>query len=431
MITNDRQYRSTKAQAARLRSAIDDYDALVLVGQGLDPIIVEAQRRGLDQQLRELQADIGRYEALRSGTHDRFTAKAITEIGERLIECRIAQNLTQRELALRLGMREQQVQRYEQERYQSASLSRIAEVGRALELVIEAELRVAAGNADVGATRPFEFDPKKLPIQQMKKRGWLRQVRAETSSPNPSDVELAAAFITQSAGGNHVNALHRQNLKLAAKADPYALLAWKARVLHRARQLRGQVPEGRGIDPIFVRKLVSLSQDADGVVASVDVLRSAGIIVVFEQHLPSTYLDGAALLLDNSVPVIALTLRHDRLDNFWFVLLHELGHVVRHRDNGLRDGFFDDDASPSVAQQESEADEFALNALIPDELWKNSFVRFTKSRAEVVKFASRIGVGPAVVAGRIRNERGDYSLFSDLVGSGEVKKRISEANLMA
>ncbi|NJL20730.1 MAG: hypothetical protein HC895_07860 [Leptolyngbyaceae cyanobacterium SM1_3_5] len=45
-------------------------------------------------------------------------------------------------------------------------------------------------------------------------------------------------------------------------------------------------------------------------------------------HLPQTYLDGAALLLPDGTPVVALTLRYDRIDNFWFVLLHELGHIL-------------------------------------------------------------------------------------------------------
>src|SRR3546814_7105056 len=61
------------------------------------------------------------------------------------------------------------------------------------------------------------------------------------------------------------------------------------------------------------------------------MLNSAGVRVVVERHLPKTYLDGAAMLLDGKDAIIALTLRHDRLDNFWFVLFHELGHIVRHR----------------------------------------------------------------------------------------------------
>ena len=52
-----------------------------------------------------------------------------------------------------------------------------------------------------------------------------------------------------------------------------------------------------------------------------------GIPLVIERHLPRTYLDGAALRLGDGRPVVALTLRYDRIDSFWFCLLHELAHV--------------------------------------------------------------------------------------------------------
>lgn len=426
MITNDRQYRVTRAQVQRFRSALDGYDPVALVGEGLDPVVVEAQRRGLEQQLRELERAVLKYEALLAREQHTFVASSLSEIGAALIEARVAQSLTQRELAERLGMREQQVQRYEQERYQTANLGRLAEVAAALNLAVSVECR---SDESVDVAPAAAFDARKLPVRQMKKRGWLQRVQLEGHA-NPSDFDLAAAFVAQATGGRQLTSLHKQNLKLAGKADPYALLAWKARVLERARSLRDGLGAPKNIDPIFVRKLVSLSRTADGVVEAVNLLRTAGVIVVFEEHLPSTYLDGAALLLDGVVAVVALTLRHDRLDNFWFVLLHELGHVVCHRNSGLQDGFFDDDSMPSVEGLEAEADGFALNALIPEEVWRTSFVRFTRSRDEVVNFSIRIGVGASVVAGRIRNERHDYSLFSDLVGVGEVRKRIRDAGLM-
>lgn len=426
MITNDRQFRVTRTQAQRFRAALDTYDPLELVRQGLDPLIVEAQRTGMEQQLRELERAIQKYEALRSSEQRSFFAKSISEIGDVLIEARVSQGLTQRDLASRLEMREQQIQRYEQERYQSANLTRIAAIAQALSLAVTSECRLVEASEE---SAEFSFDPRKLPVRQMKKRGWLEGVELDDRARH-SDFELAAAFVVQATGGHQLTALHRQNLKLGAKADPYALLAWKARVFQKARVVRGQLGPPRNLDPIVIRKLVQLSISPDGVVEAIKLLRGIGVIVVFEEHLPSTYLDGAALLLDNAIPVVGMTLRHDRLDNFWFVLLHELGHIVRHRESGLQDGFFDDDSVPAVAQLEAEADEFARGALIPDEIWKASFVRFTKSRDQVVEFASRVGIGVSVVAGRIRNERDDFSIFNELIGIGEVKRRLVGANLM-
>src|SRR5262249_4510109 len=134
MITNERQYRITKSQAERFRAALRDFNEIDLVKQGVDPVIIAAQRASIEQQLTELEKDIAYYESLRSGRVKRLFPSKITDIGENLIEARISQGLSQKSLAERLGMKEQQVQRYEQERYLSANLIRVAEVAEALQL---------------------------------------------------------------------------------------------------------------------------------------------------------------------------------------------------------------------------------------------------------------------------------------------------------
>ena len=136
------------------------------------------------------------------------------------------------------------------------------------------------------------------------------------------------------------------------------------------------------------------------------------------------------MMVNGDTPIIGLTLRHDRLDNFWFTLLHELGHVFLHRDQGLRDGFFDEEGAPSVDKLEKEADSFAESAFITNEVWAKSFVRFTRDKNQVIEFAKNHGISSAVVAGRIRRERKDYTIFSELVGQGELRKMMSSAGYL-
>ena len=141
--------------------------------------------------------------------------------------------------------------------------------------------------------------------------------------------------------------------------------------------------------------------------------------------------DDAFLVVGESVgveegrPIIGMTLRYDRLDNFWFILMHELAHVGRHeaRDENQ---FFDDMSlrgANNVADDciEIQADEWAEEALIPGDVWKASAVQFSPRPLDVIQLASEVGVHPAVVAGRVRYERGDYRLLSQLVGNGEVR----------
>ena len=119
-------------------------------------------------------------------------------------------------------------------------------------------------------------------------------------------------------------------------------------------------------------------------------------------------------------PVIGLTLRFDRLDNFWYVLLHELGHVFLHLTDGLRYDFFDEEETSGDDKVEREADAFALNNLIPEAKWDECLSRFALSEEAVQIDAKNIGIDASIIAGRIRKERGDYTILASLIGQGQV-----------
>ena len=149
-------------------------------------------------------------------------------------------------------------------------------------------------------------------------------------------------------------------------------------------------------------------------------------------HLPRTHLDGAVLRLADGRPVIGLTLRYDRVDNFWFCLLHELAHVGRHFDNDP-DGYFFDDLKLQEQERwshdsrEAEADSWAEEALIPQGIWETSPVRSAPSAIGVINLAQVLQVHPAIVAGRVRYERRNYRLLSQFVGSGQIRRQFEES----
>jgi HTH-type transcriptional regulator/antitoxin HigA len=141
-------------------------------------------------------------------------------------------------------------------------------------------------------------------------------------------------------------------------------------------------------------------------------------------HLPGTYLDGAAMRRPaDGAPVIALTLRHDRIDNFWFTLLHEFCHVARHL--GAESSLIVDDLEvASRAKLELEADAFAQEALVPKGTWKLADNPELTSE-EVTDVASRAGVHPSIVAGRWQRTYSDYRRFSKLIIRGEVRSLLN------
>ena len=117
------------------------------------------------------------------------------------------------------------------------------------------------------------------------------------------------------------------------------------------------------------------------------------------------------MLDDEDRPVIGLTLRYDRLDNFWFVLFHELGHLFLHLFNGWCFDFFDEENASDTDSVEAEADKFALNALLPEKLWDQCLSRFALSEESVKIDADNLGIAPSIIAGRIRKELNDYTIL--------------------
>ena len=168
-----------------------------------------------------------------------------------------------------------------------------------------------------------------------------------------------------------------------------------------------------------IRYLVRLSWMERGPQLAKEFLEEKGIALVIEPHLPSTWLDGAAMLGRNGLPIIGLTLRDDRLDNFWFTLVHECIHVWKHLDStgfrAIADENIERPDTDTIAI-EKEANELAAELLLPRGAWRRSDAYLNPSAAAIQQLAAKLQINPAIVAGRLRFERQDYSLFTKLVG---------------
>ncbi|MCE2520592.1 MAG: ImmA/IrrE family metallo-endopeptidase, partial [Alphaproteobacteria bacterium] len=199
------------------------------------------------------------------------------------------------------------------------------------------------------------------------------------------------------------------------------------RILERARHnaTHKDIPVFQ-LDKRWLPELVALTRYVDGPGKARDLLARHGIILVIEKHLAGTYLDGAAMLDENDRPVIGLTLRFDRLDNFWCVLFHEIGHIFLHLMEGVRYDFFDEEGVIARDRIELEADEFALNSLIPLESWNECLSRFAMSEESVRIDAERLCIDVSIIAGRIRRERGNYTVLNNLVGQDHVRAQFAE-----
>jgi HTH-type transcriptional regulator/antitoxin HigA len=134
MITNERQYRISKSQLAKFESAVLGFDLKEAAERIGSRVLAKAELDALKSECEVLSSQIQDYEALKSGAVTVLEAESLDELPSILIRARIAKGLSQRELAIRLGLQEQQIQRYESEEYASASQRRIVEVARTLGL---------------------------------------------------------------------------------------------------------------------------------------------------------------------------------------------------------------------------------------------------------------------------------------------------------
>jgi HTH-type transcriptional regulator/antitoxin HigA len=204
-------------------------------------------------------------------------------------------------------------------------------------------------------------------------------------------------------------------------------MAWVTHVIDTAQADAPRVSfEPSSLNDGFIRMLVRLSVHADGPKQALVALRDIGISAVVESGLPGMSVDGASLHTSAAGPVLALTLRYNRLDNFWFTLLHELGHIALHLSEPSAEVFLDSLEENAEDEQESEAEAnaFAKDGLIPRDLWLRSDAYRLGSERSALNLADQLGVHPALVAGRIRHERRNFRILSDLVGEGGVRDAI-------
>ena len=233
------------------------------------------------------------------------------------------------------------------------------------------------------------------PVSELIKRGWIDDTDSideleryvctflEIGSPDQQPRLAASLRQTQS-----------------RTPETAAQITWVKRVKHLARaQKVGEYNRSQVLAAL--PDLLAQARVVEGVSQVPALLHGLGVHFVIVPHLPHTYLDGAAFEIEGH-PVVALTLRYNRIDNFWFTLLHELAHSLA----GHQGLFLDNLDILGDSKEEVEANRLAQDWLIdPDALTR--FVNATKpyfSRKTIVAFAHQQGRHPGIIVGRLHHE---------------------------
>lgn len=264
------------------------------------------------------------------------------------------------------------------------------------------------------------LDPSDVPADLIMKRGWI--------APGESVSEWLKRLMAPV--GSPILLKNTLTFGATARTNRTNVWLWLAQVRELADSrtyLQGRYSKD-ALNLDLIKYVARLSWMDKGPRLAKDFLEERGIAVVIEPHLPKTFLDGAAMLGRSGAPVIGLTLRENRLDNFWFTLVHELIHVWKHLDPAKRRAIADENIEKANETEaiEREANDLASEILVPRAVWRRSAARLKPSTQSIQALARELQVHPAIVAGRVRYERRNYSLFSGLVGYRQAQAQFPE-----
>lgn len=434
IIGTDRQASAAQQRIDAISETLSSENILADLTTGLPFVMIEGVRRTLLAEREDLRRHLSAIDDAKNGNPESLVELSAGDIGEKLIAARVIRGLTQKDLARKLGKKPQEIQRWESEGYSKITLSNFKKISVLLGVKISSDIIWPDPN-------PMEFlpptDPKKLKkiIKHARDHGWFKPEPNLNSESEREHVYFQLSqLIMEDNGRARTPSLLRTGLRVTEASDDLTLLAWKAHVTRQAEaMIKAGVPDFDILNLAWLQTIPTLSVEEDGPLLAQELLLQHGIILIVEPQIAGMTVDGAAFLVGKN-PVIALSLRRDAIDNFWFTLLHEIGHVHLHFKTGLDIGFFDEGgdevelkSNDRVRKMEREADEFAQELLIPSEVWRGSSARISKREEPILRLAHRLKIHPAIIFGRIRMERKNYALFAKKIGNGMVRKHFFES----
>lgn len=295
------------------------------------------------------------------------------------------------------------------------------EMVRALEAGLGIPAKVLIQKSALEGDSEYQNWDERL-VADMGARGYF----GNTYSKRYSKIELLKNFFLQLGSPAQIVAMARKShYRSSSLSDKRALAAWAAYVFKKAKKIKVAKKYHHGtVDLQFMQKLAKLSMKDNSPILAQEYLKEHGIVLVIEPHFPKTYLDGATILMDKDNPVIGLTLRYDRLDNFWFTLMHELSHLAQHYNSGIS-LFYDEIEgvkTTNLDESEQQADELAEEALLPKVKWEVSPARLIPSFMAAESLANELEVHVAIIAGQIRHKGNKYIYLSKIVNSAKVRQ---------
>lgn len=255
-----------------------------------------------------------------------------------------------------------------------------------------------------------------LPLSEMYSRGWIE-------TPDLRDVSVVESELARFFGVATVNEIEilphaAKRTKVIREATPVQL-AWLQRVRRIASEML--VPK-YSTDALLsaIKEMRALRVSAEGPRRAPRLLAEAGVRFVIVESLSGAKIDGVCFWLDDRSPVIGMSMRFDRIDNFWFVLRHECEHVLRGhgREVEMLDAELERERAGTgedIEEEERVANVAAAEFCVPTKTMAQFIARKAPvfTRRDILGFSGLLSVHPGLVAGQLQRATGQYDRFRD------------------
>lgn len=292
-----------------------------------------------------------------------------------------------------------------------------------MKLESEYRLSLAKTNPEKIEKRARLYDY--APIKDMEKRRWI----PHTTSPEEQEKVLCQFYEIDSLEDEpQISVATRKATKEMALTASQKAWCFRAKKLAKAMQVSTFKKSKLSEASLRLRELAAYPEEARHVSK---ILAQYGIRYLVIEPLPGAKIDGATLWLDEKSPVIVMSLRYDRIDAFWFTLLHEFSHIV-HEDASVDDDLCGEGQVPSIAKIESErrADLEASERLVPSKRLNSFIMRVSPlySKKRIIQFAHTINIHPGVIVGQLQH-RGEIGYSANREMLAKIRNIVSDTAL--
>ena len=272
-----------------------------------------------------------------------------------------------------------------------------------------AKARIESRPDDKRATRANLFSG--LPVPEMIRRGWLNV----NDIRDVSNVEKALSKFFEVDSVEQIEILpHAAKKTMVYESTTAVQLAW----LYRVKKIASEMIVGK-YSNFSVRRAIELLKPLTSAAEETRkvprILAECGIRFLLVEALPSSKIDGVCFWLNEDSPVIAMSTRFDRIDNFWFVLRHELEHVLQEHGKSVITIDSDMESSNAIINEEEDiANKAAAEFCVPQKTMDSFIARKSPVFADrdILGVAATLRVHPGLIAGQIRYKTGMYDRFN-------------------